>query len=401
MLNKEQMDQHLKVLESKKVLKVVFLVIHRSVWKVDPVFKAMLDDPNFEPVILICPYLVYGQDIMLEELKEAFDFFETKGYPVINSYDKKTDSWLELTSLEPDVLFFTNPHKLTLPEYYDKAYKNYVSVYVPYHHEVARYADYQPQYNQEFHNFMFKIFVPHAESLQIFQENSFAKGKNVAVTGYPACEEFFEPLQKTAHTPWKKQNNLKKKIIWAPHHTIDDPYLPLSNFVMYASFFKKLAEYYSDDIQIAFKPHPILKSKLYAHEDWGRDKTDDYYQFWERSENTQLELAEYIDLFKDSDAMIHDSSSFLAEYQYLKKPVMFLCNPSSVANFLNPFGIKALVSCYVGTNAIEIDDFIRNVIDESVQANTTFFEGDLLPYYKDSSPSTKILNELKELNSSH
>ena len=76
---------------------------------------------------------------------------------------------------------------------------------------------------------------------------------------------------------------------------------------------------------IAFKPHPILKPKLYKHALWGKERTDAYYHCWETMENTQLEMSDYIDLFMTSDAMIFDSVSFMTEYLYTKKPALFLC----------------------------------------------------------------------------
>ena len=51
--------QLIKEKKGKKKLKVVFLAIHKSVWKVDPVFKKMMDDPYFEPLILVCPYCLW------------------------------------------------------------------------------------------------------------------------------------------------------------------------------------------------------------------------------------------------------------------------------------------------------------------------------------------------------
>ena len=44
-----------------------------------------------------------------------------------------------------------------------------------------------------------------------------------------------------------------------------------------------------------------MKVKLYSHPDWGKIKTDKYYDFWTENSNSSLEEGEYIDLFIDTD----------------------------------------------------------------------------------------------------
>src|SRR5690554_4220639 len=66
----------LKQVKGKEKIKVIFLAIHKSVWKVDPVFKKMLHDPFFEPEILVCPYMPYGEERMLEDMEQAYSYFK-------------------------------------------------------------------------------------------------------------------------------------------------------------------------------------------------------------------------------------------------------------------------------------------------------------------------------------
>lgn len=52
----------LQKLKDKKNKKVIFLVLFESVWKLDAVFRKMLDDPYFEPIILVIPFTPYGEE---------------------------------------------------------------------------------------------------------------------------------------------------------------------------------------------------------------------------------------------------------------------------------------------------------------------------------------------------
>ncbi|WML90406.1 CDP-glycerol glycerophosphotransferase family protein [Thiothrix lacustris] len=384
----------LKGLKGKEQIRVVFLAIHKSVWKVDPVFKKMLADPYFEPLILVCPYTSFSDERMREEMEDAYNYFFEKGYPVQKSL-KSDGSWVKLEEVNPDIVFFTNPHNLTLPEYYDKAYKNYLSCYVPYHHEIGSYGDNIAQYDQVFHNAMWLIFSSNESSYDMFKKKSTNKAKNVILTGYPAMESILEKLDTQEYLDKWKSNDNRVRIIWAPHHTIDSPELPYSNFIKYAMNFKEMAVLYQNQVTWSFKPHPILKTKLYNHPEWGKEKTDEYYLFWKNKSYTQLDEGEYSDLFCSSTAMIHDSGSFLAEYLYLKKPVLYMLTQENNDQYFSPFGIKALKSCRHAREFNQIVDFIDDLVNKSAEINSyhgKFLENETLPYFINSKPSDRIIN---------
>jgi len=390
--------KHARLLTEKQQqskIKVVFLVLLESVWKLDSVFQAMLDDPLFDSVVLVCPCVSFQHEEMLAELASTYCYIQQKGYPVINSYIQETDSWVDLQALAPDLIFFTNPHGITRPEYYDLAYMNYLSCYVPYDHQVSQYKDNQDQYNQYFHNAMWQIFVPHVESKDIFTQTAATQGANVVVTGYPACEPYVE-IVPPAKSAWKPQDKKKARFIWAPHHTIDSPELPYSNFLQYADLFQQLAQQYSDEVQWAFKPHPMLKSKLDEYAGWGKEKADGYYAFWENQPNTQFEDGEYQDLFIESDAMIHDCGSFLAEYLYLKKPVLYLVATANIKNYLNPFGVKAFDACEHAYTKEEIINFIDTFSTISMEKVNVFYQNQIAPYFEADKPSAKIIANIKQ-----
>lgn len=383
--------------KGKEKIKVVFLVIHKSIWKVDSVFQKMLKDPLFEPEILVCPYTPYGEERMLEDMSLAYDYFKEKGYPVQKSLNND-GSWIKLEVLKPDLVFFTNPHDLTRKEYYEDAYLNYLSCYVPYHHEVVNNIE---QFDQVFHVAQWKIFSTHQESLYLSRIISKAKGSNVIVTGYPAMEGFINRLEINSYKNAWKSNDGRLRVIWAPHHSIElNKDVPYSNFLKYSNFFKKIAKKYSNKIVWSFKPHPMLKEKLYDHPDWGITNTDSYYKHWETQEYSQLDEGEYTDLFLSSSAMIHDSGSFLAEYLYMKKPVMYLLADLNLRQHYSNFGISALSSCVQGKSEQDIGKFIEELIDGKMlkKEHEVFLNDYVLPYFEEEKPSDRIINFLSRVS---
>lgn len=388
----------IKKLKNKDKIKVVFLVIHKSVWKVDPVFKRMLSDPYFDPIIFICPFLKGGEEVMSEELEKAYDYFSKRGYPTISSFDAENNKWITLDSIEPDIVFFTNPHSITLSEYYKDAFERYLSCYVPYHHEVGSYGNNVGQYNQYFHNAMWKIFSSHAASRELFLKFSSTKAENVVVSGYPAMEGFVFPgVGDKTQKVWKNSDS-RLRVIWAPHHTIDMPELPYANFLKYANSFKELAINLSDKVVWAFKPHPLLKAKLYKHHAWGKDKTDDYFRFWAETEYTQYEDGDYSELFCSSDALIHDSGSFLAEYLYLRKPTLYMLTPENSTEYYSNFGKSALNACDLAYSFDDIELFIKDLIlgKKSISdRHEKFLNEQVLSYFYPKAPSDSIVEAIR------
>lgn len=385
-------------IKGKERIRVVFLAIHKSVWKVDPVFQKMLADPFFDPIILVCPYTAYGEERMWEDMRECLAYFNEKDYPTHSSYNLAEQRWIKLKELTPDIVFFTNPHNLTCKEYYEDAYLNYLSCYVPYHHEVGSFGDNNSQHNQPFHNSVWKIFAAHNDSFLLAKKIAGSRAKNVETTGFPAVENLIKSKRSANYLDVWKTNDGRKRIIFAPHHLIHDE-ISQSNFLQYADFFKYLAKRYQKKAIWAFKPHPILKSKLLESAGWGAARTQAYFDFWENQEYTQLELGAYEDLFLSSDAMIHDCGSFLAEYLYAEKPVLYMLNNRHHGQFFNSFGVKALASCRIAKAEIEIEQFLLKIIDGSIngvtEAQKIFLHKDINPYYLEKLPSFAIVEKIK------
>lgn len=389
----------LQQIKGKEKIKVVFLAIHKSVWKVDPVFQKMLKDPFFEPEILVCPYTPYGEERMLEDMEQAYRYFLEKGYPVQKSLNND-GSWIKLEVLKPDLVFFTNPHDLTRKEYYEDAYLNYLSCYVPYYFMATNHASEEADiFNSIFFSAAWKLYWPNGYCESQHKLFSVSKGVNGFLVGYPAVEGLINNQLAEKSSPWKNQPSDKKKIIYAPHHTIDKSERSLSTFLLFGELLKKIAVENKEKIQWSFKPHPILKAKLYLHPDWGRKKTNSYYKFWESQDFTQLDEGGYEELFSNSDAIIHDCSSFIVEYLFTGKPCLYLVNENNLNGLLNEFGEGVMQVYEQAKTVAEIEDFIEALINGTIKVaknKRAYFDLYVDKFYKEKLPSERIISDLKQ-----
>lgn len=388
----------LKEVRGKAKVKVVFFVIHKSLWKVDSVFLRMMDDDFFEPVILVCPYVKHDEERMWQDLFDSVEYFKGKGYPVICSYNQGNNSWIRLDEIKPDVVFFTNPHALTRKEYFSDAYMNYLSCYVPYYTDVASNYGLQQAYNGVFHNVIWKHFVESEYVKKRVESVLSSSGRNLIVTGSPMLEEFLNEKQADVAL-WKTQGKLKKKIIYAPHQSIfKDGEIKLSTFLEVGEVIRQLAVKYKDEIQWSFKPHPLLKGNLYQHPDWGKKKTDEYYLFWSESDFCQIDNGEYIDLFKSSDAIVHDCGSFIVDYLFTGHKCAYLeLNSDDQLKAINEFGLRAL-DCYTRIRAVEqVEGFLKEILcgDCSIENSYADFMDEYVYPYRNKMPSLKIVENIK------
>lgn len=359
-------------IRKKGKIRVLFVLTEVGPWKTKLLYEAMLDNPRFTPVLGITesteiPYAKQQLQSFLEKYK--FEYVDL-------------DEGIS-ENLSADIIFYQKP--------YDSCYKRniyykhhlcslFCYVYYSFHTSNLPWG-----VNQNLFNFVWQQYFENklvASPLRLSLMND--KGKQAVVTGLPIQDQLMIPKEKFVD-PWKKQDYPKKRIIYAPHHTIGNEHLSglaLSSFMENGEIMLELMHKYKDKVQWAFKPHPLLYSKLIKI--WGQEKTDRYYDEWKKAENSQYENGEYDALFKYSDAMIHDCSSFTIEYHYTKNPVMYLIRQQGLESSYNEFGQKAFDLHYKGHTKEDIEQFIQNVIDgidPMKEEREKFYNEHLIPPY--------------------
>lgn len=380
-------------LKDKKKIKCVFFALFEEIWKYDGVYNLMQNHPRFEPIILVCPVVNYGRENMLQRMTQCYNYFNDKGYNVIKAYDEKQDQYVDvIQNLSPDIIFYTNPYEGLIDDrYYIFNFSNCLTAYVPYYYNEG--VGYNVAYNNLFQNLLWRRYVETPFHLNLSKRYGRNNGRNSVVVGYPGIEPLVNSNREYKSSMWKQQVKDKKRIIWAPHHTLEAAgTCNYSCFIQYSDFMIKMAKKYSEKVQFVFKPHPLLRNKL--NKLWGKAKTDDYYELWENMPNTALKDGEYIDLFLSSDAMIHDSGSFLIEYLYVNKPVMRTLNDIPLKKLYNPFALKCLENYYMAHTECDIEMFIQNVIndvDPLKEQRTRFVNEKLM---LKGSPSQNIINDI-------
>lgn len=393
------LKRKVKEVAAKDKIEVVFFAMNVAMWHYQGVYELLSREERFNCHIVLTSARQYSPEQRTAALKALREFFDAQGIIYID-FDEERDEGYDVTGkINPDIVFYPQPYDdQYVPAH---SYFNFTSkliCYIPYSVNVIK--DYRLLCDLPIHNLAWKVYCPLQADKEMAGRLARNHGRNWVVSGYYNLDKYLSDEQNDV---WKIKDRTIKRLIWAPHFSI----MPLStwlksrsNFLWMAQMMLDVAEQYKGRLQIAFKPHPWLKAELYKHPDWGQEKTDAYYDRWANLENAQLETGGYVDLFKTSDAMIHDSASFTAEYLYVNKPVAFVATDfEHIRSDHSKFGCAALDQHYVVHNEDEVREFIDRVViggeDTKREQRTRFFDTVLKPNVS-GTMGQFIVNDMKQ-----
>ena len=343
-----------RAFRAKDCIRVAFLVINVPCWKAKRLYLAMERHPRFEPVIWLVRENQIKDEVEQTRIYEsALAHFRDNGYRVYT--EERPQEFMG--RFQPDICFYPKPYNGVCPFSYDELSElTLCNIFYAFRNSVSKDEYCLPIIECSLYD-----FCENGSVQRLARQHTANAGANACVTGHPMVDQFLFP---EAGVPaWKQQPAPHKKVIWAPHWSIPSArtWFRTATFMETAETMLHLAREYKDEIQFAFKPHPLLRHALYNDPDWGQEKTDAYYRQWETMENTQLETGEYVDLFLQSDAMIHDSGSFILEYLLVDKPTLYLEKEGPRPEF-NEQTLAAIASHYHGASGEDIKRFIKEVV---------------------------------------
>lgn len=386
LFSEEQILKNKERVKSKQVKTVAFFCMNVSLWKYETIYEEMLRSEKFRPLLFIAPRKGLWQD-RKKCISDIIDYCKKNNYEYVPLKNNLFNIGQNLEKYNIDYAFFTQPYSnLLCKEYSFEKLKNALLCYVPYGFYVLNEKF---CYDSLLIKIAWKNFYPTTECIKN-SERFNTRTDNISITGYPG----YDMYKKASSFVWK--DNKRKRIIWAPHHSVEEKgWLHLSCFIQIHDYMLDLAKRYEDQIIIAFKPHPHLYSSLCRT--WGKEKTDDYYTKWKEIDNGILCESGNYSLFKDSDAMIHDSGSFIMEYFYTNNPCMYLLLNGNEHLNLNNSGKSAIDAHYHAYTKADIEEFIQKVVIEGRDTKRAERENVFRKYVLPANGKTATQNIITEM----
>lgn len=389
----KQLRNIIRIRRARKV-KIVFLVGSLSMWRFQRLYELLKQDARMELGIAVYPFPGSAES-QKNDVNNLLRFFSDKGISVLNLFGESSPGRVLKERENPDIIFYPQPYNYLYGNDLDAQFFDDTLVcYIPYALLVIREAWVD---RNRLNDVAWRIFYPTEERKRQALPALYNKGSNIRITGDPMFDSF--SASGCSADAWKPQDKQKKRIIWAPHFSLQEAdLLHRTSFQWLSAAMLSIANRYKERIQFSFKPHPRLYKALCEMPEWGLLRTEDYYRQWAEGENTQLDVGPYVDLFKESDAMIHDCGSFSVEYLFTKNPVLFTAKDlNAVCAQLNQLGLDAIKVHYACDSEQGVVNFIEDVVfggsDPLKAEREAFYQKHLLPP-QGRSVAENIYNEI-------
>lgn len=360
---------------------VTFLAISSAEWAVDGLYNMLAKNPLFDVSVTNCPLVDRDEKESIREYEKNKAFFNEKGFKTLNIYDEKRGhicSWEEMGQ-NPDIVIHLSYWWESLPESYRiRNYKfDVMNMYIPYCFAVSNSMDesfiYNVTYNKEILNMVYRNYVNTKIDYNNFVKYQLIGGINTKYSGYCKMDFFNEKYDYTEEKIkeiWKIPSGKKsaeiKKVIIAPHHSfLGYAGILSSTFTQNFNFWLYLAEKYKESISFIFKPHPNLRHRaVEALLFTNYEEYDEYIEKWNALPNAKISENSYLEIFDTSDAMIMDSLSFMAEYLYTGKKLLFLRRKEQRFSELGKKCLSAFDEA-CGSDYMAIEEFIvSNILED-------------------------------------
>ena len=388
--------EHYKEVEERiknrgdKPLRFASYVVFDSTFGAHGLMDLMLANlQKYSPKIVIIPDVYRGEKQLKEQYNKTKAFFIKKygSEYVLDGYDEASGTFLDYSD-QFDIIYCANPYDSMVNEVHGVKYlsqKNVLPIYINYGYSISRWHFETVEQNIELSLF-YKYFVDTTYTLKEIKKYNINKGKNAILTGYSKMDS----LNNISEKPHDRI-----KILLAPHHTVKgmDSTLQLSNFLTYYDLILRLPDLYKN-IDFIFRPHPLLFVNLVNYGFWTQEEVNSYIDKLTSKGIIYSTESEYLHLFSECNAIIHDCGSYMVEWLYTGKPCCYVIDDEkNLRKQLCLLGNKTLNFHTLAHNEKEILSFIDSVIKNpnNISINKEI-EKNIMINYPDV--SKEILNNL-------
>jgi len=356
-------------IKNKTTKKIGIIIYSGAMWSVDGLYKQLNKKDEYEIDIIVGRFNFFDNNSMLKTYNDTCDFFSRKGYNVKTNLQKEDIR-------KYDILIYTTPY-----DFLDKDLNilnislNTLICYISYSYMLAGN---DAKFNLPMYYLVWKYFCDSKFYLEKIKLKCRLFSNNVIYSGFPKMDDIYKYNM-------NKRENVKKVIIYAPHHSVTYDTLKAATFDENYLILLELAQKYSDFITWIVKPHPLLADRCIQRGIFNnQDEYEAYWKEWDMiSKTSNKSNEEYFGLFNESDAMITDSVSFLAEYQFTHKPLLLMESGKMMYNEFGNEIVKQLYRC-AGDDYDSIEKFIIDVIrgEDKMQKTRERFFAENLDYLK-------------------
>ena len=336
-------------------IRVGFLCQFIPAWsKLIPVYQQMLSDDRFQPVLICVPSNIENCQLVGDtETNDTYDYFLKEGYrDPINAWEQGT--WLDLSSLDLDYIFYPRPYNDFLPPCYSSAVvSRYCRICLVMYGMSMTEQIIDTVMERSFFRYVYCYF---AESPYVGERNRkmgrflHRMGLQKSVyKGLPGMEEI-AAKENVASPAWGFSQN-SFRVIWTPRWTTD-PALGGTNFFVY---YQALLDYARNHktMDFLFRPHPLALENFQKTGEMTAQQVQDFLNQIQVLPNVSLDSQkEYFSTMWGASVLVTDISGIMPEYFVTGKPMIYCA--SNMPLTPSPHTETMLEGCYTVYNKEEL-----------------------------------------------
>ncbi|MDD1744147.1 MAG: CDP-glycerol glycerophosphotransferase family protein [Methanomassiliicoccales archaeon] len=380
--NNSRTLRRLRKASKTRKLRIAFLVGENSKWSCQSLYEEFRRSQRFEPIILITGERQGSRSNLelIEKVNETYSFFKARNMNPQLAYDVRRSEYLDLRQFKPDLVFYQQPWTIDDVQSPTAISKFALGCYVPY--SIAGTSEVMVHYPKTFLYGIWRHFIVSSLVGDEYKSWMTANKESLIITGHPKLDVYNN----------NEIINEMHYIIYAPHFATKNSVLKLSTFDWSGRYILDFAKRHTE-LRWVFKPHPLFRSQIIKDGILTENEISSYYDEWARI-GMIYDQGDYFSIFKNSDALITDCSSFLSEYLPTKMPVIHLISENMVTP--NPLSRIASSHYYKVHNITELEFYLNEVIINKNDPQKEKRIEDIRVLDLDGiSASSKILNHLK------
>ena len=337
--------------------KVVFLINFPESWNsVKSIYAESQKLSNVETYVLAVPQM-NDENRKCPDIRDienaAYDFFVQNNIEAIKA--NQNGEWFDLGSINPDYVIYTRPYNVSYPEAY-KSFNvcRYSKIfYIPYAYSMLGGEMIYGVLPEEFILSTHKVFLANEsrknECIETFP--CYNNRNRYEYLGFPRFDLY--------NSGNEERQDSRFTIAWMPRWTTNDlsERQKSSHFLSYYKDFLEYAEK-NPDVKIIIRPHPKMFNHYLTTGILSQEEVDAFDERCKKSGNVFIDRdRDYINTIKNSDVLVADYTSLIAEFFMTGKPIVF-CD---TADGLNPEGERICSNLYYAESFSQVIEKISAI----------------------------------------
>ena len=316
-------------------LRILFATLSHSTFScIESVWCAAFKHEN-----IVAKLMVFEQQ---DSSKRTGEFFELKEYLVNLDVPFIYYSKQSVEDFAPDIVILTVPYSNMYPSaFWSFINKKTKIIYLPSELDAKGGASsISKQFNLPIHNAAWRVFAHSYNHRRMFAKYKDNACSNVVVSGSPRID-FYQNTNMIDNKELSKKIKNRVAILWAPHFSVtsEAEVNAWSSFLYIKDHILRSFSDLYDSHFLIFRPHPLLWEELKNKNIWTNEQIEAFKNAILGLGNSIIDQnPDYRIAFKTSDAIITDANSFLAEYLWMNKPILYTFPP-------NGYGLNDEYAC--------------------------------------------------------